>query len=197
MPLTDRIRLTKMYKNMTLNGYLNRLAAKLPVPGGGSSSALCACLAAALVSMVVNFTLGKPKYSKYDKSLRAILEKSEALRGEFLRLVDLDAVAYKSKDPRNALNVPFMVARLCLEGIKLCPLLIRQGNINLISDVACAAVLFEAGFSSACVNVRINLIKIDDKRFSRGVRKELNQKGKIVRRIRDQVEERVGKIIRG
>ena len=54
-----------MYKNRAVEDYLDELAAKLPVPGGGSSCALCAAMAAALVSMVVNFTLGKPKYAKY------------------------------------------------------------------------------------------------------------------------------------
>ncbi|MBN2830937.1 MAG: cyclodeaminase/cyclohydrolase family protein [Candidatus Omnitrophica bacterium] len=186
-----------MYKNTAIKDYLNQLAAKLPVPGGGSSSALCAASAAALVSMVVNFTLGNPRYLKYEKKLRKVLDKSESLRKEFLRLVDLDAVAYESKNIRDAFNVPFMVSRLCFEGIKLCPILIRQGNINLVSDAAIAAVLFEAGFSSACFNIEVNLKSMNDKNLSREVAKELRQKNRMIRKIRAQVEERVGKIIRG
>ncbi|MCX5703048.1 MAG: cyclodeaminase/cyclohydrolase family protein, partial [Candidatus Omnitrophica bacterium] len=121
------------YKEESLKKYLDDLAARLPAPGGGSAAALTAAMGAALISMVVNFTLGKPKYARYEEELGGILEKSEKLREEFLNLVDLDVTAYKSKDIRSALNVPLMVARLCFEGARLCPGLIKKGNINLIS----------------------------------------------------------------
>jgi len=94
-------------------------------------------------------------------------------------------------------NVPFMVARLCFEGIKICPLRIKQGNLKLVSDVAVAAVLFEAGFVSSCFNIEINLSSLDDKKFSRVVNAEMKKKSRVVRKIRAQTEERVGKIIRG
>lgn len=186
-----------MYKNESLKKYLNDLAAKLPAPGGGSAAAFNAGLGAALISMVVNFTLGKPKYAKYEKELKSILDKSEILRLEFLRLTDQDVVAYKSRDLRDALNIPFMVARLCAEGIKLCPPLLKKGNLNLISDVAVAAILLESGFSGACFNVEINLKALNDKKLSRGIRKELAQKAKLVKKIRLDTEDKVGKIIRG
>lgn len=186
-----------MYKNQPLKKYLDDLAAKLPAPGGGSAAALNAALGAALISMVVNFTLGKPKYAEYEKELKSILEKSEKLREEFLRLTDLDVIAYQSKNSRDALNTPFMVARLCFEGIKLCPGLVKKGNVNLISDVAVAAVLLEAAFASAYFNVEINLKIMTDKKLTHEIRKELGQKAKIVSRIRLDTEEKVGKIIRG
>ena len=186
-----------MYKDNSINNYLDDLAAKLPAPGGGSAAALTASLGASLVSMVVNFTLGKPKYARYERGLRDILEKSEKLREEFLRLTDLDVIAYNSKDKEQALDVPFMVARLCFEGIKLCPPLIKKGNRYLISDVACAAIILEAGFASACFNVEINLKGLEGKKRTRAIRKELKQKEKIIKRVRLQTEASVGKIIRG
>ena len=186
-----------MYKNESLKKYLDDLAAKLAAPGGGSAAAFNAGLGAALISMVVNFTLGKPKYAKYELELKDILSKSERLRAEFLRLTDLDVTAYKSKDLRDALNTPFMVARLCAEGIKLCPPLLKKGNVNLISDVAVAAILLESGFSGACFNVEINLKALNDKKLSQGIRKELAQKAKLVKKIRSEMEDKVGKIIRG
>lgn len=184
------------YKDETLKKYLDDLAAKLPAPGGGSAAALTAGLGASLISMVVNFTLGRPKYAKYEDELKAISEKSERLRGEFLNLVDLDAVAYKSKNIRDALNVPFMVSRLCLEGIKLCPPLIKKGNTRLISDVAVAAFLLEAAFAAAYFNVEINLKSLGDKTLTKSIRKELIQKEKTIKKIRQNTEEKVGEIIR-
>jgi len=186
-----------MYKDGSLKKYLDDLAAKLPAPGGGSAAALTAGLGAALISMVVNFTIGKPKYAGYEKELKGILQKSEKLREEFLRLTDLDVVAYQSRNSRDALNTPFMVARLCYEGIKLCPSLIKKGNVNLISDVAVAAILLESGFASAYFNVEINLKTLEDKKLAREIRKELTQKSKFTKKIRLAMEERVGKIIRG
>ncbi len=186
-----------MYKEACLKKYLDDLAARLPAPGGGSAAAFNAALGAALISMVVNFTLGKPKYAKYENELKGILHKSETLRHEFLRLTDQDVLAYKSKNIRDALNTPFMVSRLCFEGIKLCPALVKKGNLNLISDVAVAAILLESAFASANFNVEINLKILDDKPLARAIRKELGQKGEKVRKIRKDMEEKVGKIIRG
>ncbi len=185
------------YKNAVLNRYLDDLADKLPAPGGGSAAALNAAMGAALISMVVNFTLGKPKYAKYEDALKKIIEKSEKLREEFLNLVDLDVIAYQSKNIRDALDVPFMIARLSFEGIKLCPPLVTKGNINLISDVAVAAILLEAAFASAYFNVEINLKTLGDKKLATALRKELIQKEKSIKRIRQETEEKVGKIIRG
>jgi len=185
------------YKDETLKKYLDDLAAKLPAPGGGSAAALTAGLGVSLISMVVNFTIGKPKYAGFEEELKTILEKSEKLRQEFLRLVDSDVIAYESKNIRDALDIPFMVCRLCFEGIKLCPPLITRGNVNLISDVGVAAILLEAAFLSAYFNVEINLRSLGDKKLTKVIEKELAQKEKVIKRIRHETEEKVGKIIRG
>jgi len=186
-----------MYQDKSLKKYLNDLAAKLPAPGGGSAAALTAALGASLISMVINFTLGKPKYAVYEAELKSILEKSEKLRNEFLWLVDKDVIVYKSKNTRDALNVPFMVCRLCFEATKLCPPLIKKSNVYLISDVAVAVVLLESAFTSAYYNVKINLKSLDDKKLSSSVFKELSRKDKAIKKIRLNTEVKIGEIIRG
>jgi formiminotetrahydrofolate cyclodeaminase len=186
-----------MYKDESLKKYLDDLSAKLAAPGGGSAAALNAAMAASLIGMVVNFTLGKPKYAPYEKELREILEESEKLRNEFLDLVDRDVLAYQSKNMRDALDIPFMVCRLCFEGAKLCPDLIKKGNINLISDVAVAAIFLESAFAAAYYNVEINLKSLGDKNLTKAVRKELTHKYSLIKKIRMETEARVGKIIRG
>jgi formiminotetrahydrofolate cyclodeaminase len=184
-----------VYCDKSLKKYLDDLAAKIPAPGGGSAAALSAALGISLVSMVVNFTLGKPRYVEFEGELKKILADAEKLRSEFLRLVDLDVSAYQSRDLRDALSVPFMVARLCFAGIMLCPPLIKRSNPNLISDVACAAILLEAGFSAACFNVRVNLSLLADKQLSVKITKELQAKEKAVKKIRAAMEVKVGQII--
>lgn len=186
-----------MYRDKPLTQYIDDLAAKLPAPGGGSAAALTASCGAALISMVVNFTLGKPRYAEYENELKIILENSEKLRHEFLNLLDLDIAAYKSKDIRDALRVPVMVCNLCFEGIRLCPPLVSKGNVNLISDVAVAAILLESAFRSAYVNVEINLKSLGDKGFADAMRKDLSGKEEGLRKIKLETEDDVVKIIRG
>lgn len=184
-----------LYKNETIKKYLDDLAAKLPAPGGGSAAALNAALGVSLLSMVANFTIGKPKYAKFEAQVKKILHDSEKLRLEFLNLVDLDISAYNSKDMRQALNVPFMCCRLCFEAIKLCPDLVEKGNVNLASDVAVAAIMLESAFASAYFNVDINLKFLQDSALTKSLRKELDLKQKSIIKIRKETEERVGEII--
>jgi len=185
------------YKNQNLTKYLDDLSARLPAPGGGSAAALNAALGAGLICMVVNFTLGKPKYAAYSAQLIEILAKAKKLEKDFLELVDLDVVAYESKDMRKALDVPLMLSRLCCEAAKLCPPLIKKGNINLISDVAVAAVFLESAFTAASFNVEINLKTLNQPELTGDIRKELRRMNLTVQKIRKNTEASVGKIIRG
>jgi len=186
-----------MYSNKSIEVYLRDLAAKLPAPGGGAAAALTASMGAALISMVVNFTLGKPKYAQYEEELKVILDKSENFRKKFLSLVDEDVLAYKSKNTATSLRVPHQVCDFCVEASLLCKPLLAKSNRNLISDVAVAAILLEAGFTSAYFNVEINLRTIADKNIVSVTRRKLLGKQKIIRKIRQKTEEAVGKIIRG
>ncbi|MBU4252884.1 MAG: cyclodeaminase/cyclohydrolase family protein [Candidatus Omnitrophica bacterium] len=185
------------YKTQSLTKYLNDLSAKLPAPGGGSAAAMNAAMGASLLSMVINFTLGKPKYSKYEKELKTILKKSDKLKDDFLNLVDLDILAYKSKDSRKAMDVPLMLARFCCEGLKMLAPLIKKTNVNLISDMAIAAIFLESAFCSARLNVDINLKILNDKKLTGVINKELGLKAKFVKQARAKMEEKVGKVIRG
>ncbi len=185
------------YKTQSLTQYLKDLSAKLPAPGGGSAAAFTAAMGSALLSMVVNFTLGKPKYARFEKELTLILSKTEAFRKEFLELVDADVAAYRSKNIRKALAVPLKVARLCIRALDLCLPLAKKGNVNLVSDVAVAADLLESAFSAAAFNVRINLKNLGDQKLTQKTRQELERMHKIAREIRKDTEERVGKVIRG
>ena len=186
-----------MYRNKSLKKYLDDLAARLPAPGGGSGASLAAGLGVALIGMVINYTLGKPKYARYQAELSKMLSRSERIRKRFLELVDLDVAAFKSKDINKALGVPLEVGRLCFEAIGLCRPLVKEGNLNLISDVAVAAILLEAGFSSALFNVRINLRYLNNKMRAKRIQKELGKKGRVIGKIRRDLEEKIYAIIRG
>jgi formiminotetrahydrofolate cyclodeaminase len=186
-----------MYKDESLTQYLQDLAKKIPAPGGGSASAMAAALGASLLSMVINFTLGKPKYSVFEEELAAALQDTERMRLEFLRLVDEDVAAYSSKDLERSLEIPLLICRLCNEAALLCPALCKKGNVNLISDVAVAIDLIEAAFQGAYWNVDINLKILDDSARAAEIRQELDGYKKTILGIRNETEVTIGKIIRG
>jgi len=185
-----------LYKNQSLEKYLNDLGAKIAAPGGGSAAALCAGMASALAGMALNFTIGKVKYARYEKELKAVLAKFDKLQQDCLVLVDLDIAAYESKDARKSMDVPLCLARLCFEGLKMVPGLVNKTNSNLASDLSVAAVFFEAAFSAAKVNVEINLKTIGDKKLSKVVSRELELKARSAARLRSTVEHKVRKILK-
>ncbi|MDD5045064.1 MAG: cyclodeaminase/cyclohydrolase family protein [Candidatus Omnitrophica bacterium] len=184
-----------MYKNKSLKKYTDDLAARLPAPGGGSAAALSGALGCALISMVCNFTIGKEKYKIFQADIKKILKISEKLRKNLLTLVDLDVAAYKSKNINKSLAVPLRVAEDCLKAMRLCPALVKKSNRYLITDVSCAVVLLEAGWSSAYANVLINLKYLKDRKKRDRILTIFNPAKKEVNSIRKRVEKDVCKII--
>ena len=82
------------YDEHTLQKYLDALAAREPVPGGGSAAAVCGSLAAALIGMAARYSLGKNKPPETEKKLEAILKEADAARVRLLELAGEDAQAY-------------------------------------------------------------------------------------------------------
>ena len=82
------------YKKVSLNQYVNYLAAKRPVPGGGSAAALVASCGTALISMVANYALGRKQSKRIETQIKNTLRKTEKIRKRLIQLVDLDAKAY-------------------------------------------------------------------------------------------------------
>ena len=136
---------------------------------GGSAAALVGSLGVALLSMVIQYSLGKSKQKNTEKKLKRLLSKTEEIRKRLLLLVDLDAKAYlkviqsrkkslqlKRKALLQARKVPMEVCRLSYTAIQVAPFLVQHGNKYLISDVECAAEMLLAAFNSAKVNVEIN-----------------------------------------
>jgi Formimidoyltetrahydrofolate cyclodeaminase (EC 4.3.1.4) len=55
-----------------LGAILDALASRAPTPGGGSVAALTGAMAAGLVSMVCELTIGKPQFAEMEDELRTI-----------------------------------------------------------------------------------------------------------------------------
>ena len=176
--------------------FLDRLASAAPAPGGGTAAALTGAMAAALVSMVCNLTIGKARYADAEVEMRDTLDRAEALRHELQQLgqADLEAfnrlsAAYKlprttdadvaiRRDAiqallRGATEIPLRTARAAASILPLCPGVGERGNQAALSDVGVAANLAYAAVRSALLNVDINLRLLEDAGYVRQVRAEV------------------------
>lgn len=159
----------KKFKDHTLQEYLDHLAAREPVPGGGSAAALSSALGAGLIAMVTQYSLGKGKTKAVGARFQKILSKSNHIRARLLVLVDEDAQAYlgvvaarklgpkaQKAAAKKAAQVPREICRLSYELVELTPFVVEHGNPYLMSDVEVALELLMAGYHSALVMVKIN-----------------------------------------
>ena len=152
------------YHTSTLNEYLERLAAREPVPGGGSAAALSAALGAALLEMVAQYSLNKGKPAPVERRIAALLTKAGEVRRRLLELVSLDAEAYlevvaarkkdkaaQKKAAALARNVPREIKKISEKALGLVPYLRKEGNKYLLSDVDAAENFLTAAVKTAQV----------------------------------------------
>ena len=86
--------MNKEFKSISIEDYLRKLGSGDPTPGGGAAAALTSAQGAALIMMVANHTIGKPKYAEFEELNTFILEEAEALLGKLEAGMDRDAEAF-------------------------------------------------------------------------------------------------------
>lgn len=174
---------------LTCREFLNRLASNAPTPGGGGGAAMAGALAVALASMVGNLTVGKEKFVKSEAEMQELLKEAEALRTQFLQLVNADAevfnefmVCYRlpkateeEKQQRNqaiqnaakrAAEVPLQIAEASLKVMHLGKRMAEIGNPTAITDAAVSSIMGRAALRSAAYNVVVNLKLIKDEEYN-------------------------------
>jgi len=170
---------------MTIDEFTKKLGSDAPAPGGGSAAALSGALGAALVSMVCNLTLGKPRYAEHDALTKETLLKSYDLTAKLMDAIQKDTDAFnaviaafgmpKETDEQKAarsaaiqaaykvaIASPEATAEYCLAVMKLAESLLGKSNVNAVSDLAVGATQAWAGLKGAMANVRINLPSVKD-----------------------------------
>ena len=170
---------------MKLSEYLDVLKSGAPAPGGGSVSALAGAQGVALIMMVTELTIGKPKYADFEGLCLATKEKAGKLYEALCEAVDEDTRAYslvsaayklpkdtdEAKAARSkaiaeatltATEVPFHTMELCYEGLLVAKELVGRSNPNAASDIGVGAQNLLAGVKGAWLNVKINLPGVKD-----------------------------------
>ena len=165
--------------------FVEKLASKAPVPGGGGASAMMGAIATALCSMVGNLTTGKKKYAQYQEDIDAILEKCDRKIKKCLSLIDEDAKVFEPlsraygipKDEpdrdkiletelKNACTVPYEILSETMKLTELVEELYVKGSRLAISDVAVAATALKAAAEGAAMNVYINTKLMKDREYA-------------------------------
>lgn len=178
--------------------FIEVLASKAAVPGGGGAAALAGAIGMALGSMVCNLTTGKKKYAQYEEAIQEILVKAGKLEEELLAMIDKDAEGfyplskayglptsteeekqYKAETMEKCLKlaceVPMNIVRLCYDSIKLHEELVDKGSKLAISDVGCGVQCLRAAILSAQLNVIINVNSMTDKEYAGKIDDECNK----------------------
>ena len=184
---------------MNLIEFANKTSSESPAPGGGSISAYCGALGAALSTMVANLSANKRGWEDKWEFYSKWGEKSLAYQNILVKLVDEDTLAFnrimaavslpKDSDEQKetrlmalqsatkyAIEVPFKIMETsfaCLESIKC---MAEVGNPNSISDAGVAALCIRTAVMGAYLNVRINCKDLNDDNYV----SDIIQKGKLI-----------------
>jgi formiminotetrahydrofolate cyclodeaminase len=176
-------------KDQSIQQFLDELASKSATPGGGSAAAIMGAQGAALISMVCNLTIGKPKFAEVEADMQALLNDAEALRQQLTDMIKADIEVFnrvmasyglpKETDAektarsaaiqdvlKDATDVPLDCAKACAKVIALSQIAAEKGNPNVISDAGAGLMAAYGGLKIAALNVCINAGSLKDRDFA-------------------------------
>ena len=157
---------------MDMKDFLNVLASKEPVPGGGGACGYVAAVGMALGNMVLSLTTGKKKYAEYQEEIEELIVKAGDITNRLYECMDKDAKAFKSlseayglpkdteeqlehrnKVMENALLIaseaPLSMMELIVEAIKLIDRISVIGSRLAISDAGVGVQMCKEALNGA------------------------------------------------
>jgi formiminotetrahydrofolate cyclodeaminase len=155
-------------------------------------------LAAALVEMVVNLTLGKKGFEAQEAEMKKMGEEAHSYREALGATIAQDINAYQGvmkayllprateedkktrkeeiqKALKRAADPPLFTAATSLKVLKLCQKAAEKGNPNTITDAAVGALLAEAALQGGVFNVLVNLSALEEETTVKKMRQELKR----------------------
>ena len=174
--------------DMDLVAFANETASESPAPGGGSISAYCGAMGAALGTMVANLSAHKRGWDNRWEEFSQWAEKGLTYQNELLRLVDEDTNAFNKimeafrlpKDSeadktkraasiqaatRFAIETPFKVMETAYNSMEVIQAMADFGNPNSVTDAGVGALCARTAVIGAFLNVKINCGDCEDKYF--------------------------------
>ncbi len=199
--------------------FVEMLAGKDPVPGGGGASALVGALGTALGNMVGSLTVGKKKYADVEEDIRRLKTEADALQQELLELVDKDAEVFEplaraygmpkeTEDQQTekdrvmedalklACSVPLEIMKKSCRAIELEQEFAQKGSALALSDAGVGAIFCKAALQGASLNVFINTGLMKDKVYAEKINREADEMLEHYGKLADQVHQLVVSRIR-
>lgn len=186
------------FQDISCNEFVERLASKEPVPGGGGASALVGAVGTALGNMVGSLTVGKKKYAEVEADICALNERAAELSKKLLALMQRDAEVFeplskaygmpreteeerREKDTimekalRLACSVPMEIMEICCEAIEVTDEYAKKGSRLAISDAGVSAAMLGSALRSASLNVYINTKAMKDRAYANDINEKTNE----------------------
>ena len=181
--------------NIGCDEFVEVLASKAPVPGGGGASALVGAVGTALGNMVGSLTVGKKKYADVEAEMIELKAKADKLQAELLELIQKDADLFEPlskvygmpKDTpeqiakkaevmevalKDACSVPMTIMEKCCEAIELQKTFADKGSTLAISDAGVVVEFCKAALRGASLNVFINTKSMTNREYAKEVNKK-------------------------
>jgi formiminotetrahydrofolate cyclodeaminase len=184
-----------LLSELSIKEFLLVTAGDEPIPGGGSVSALCGALSAALGQMVSNLTIGRKKYAEHEENMIEMAAVFNSYLDEFAKDIDTDSDAYncvfsayklpkETEEEKNiraqkiqeatkiAAEVPLQVARKACKLMDFIAIVAKTGNRNAVTDACVAMICARTAVLGAVLNVQINLSSLNDAGYVEQLKKE-------------------------
>lgn len=161
------------------SSFLDALANSNPTPGGGSAVAYAGAMAASLVMMVAQTTIGKKKYAAIQARMQEIVAEAAGYRRILEDAVSRDAASFDkllaayragketpqsddiTKAELQVTEVPLHTAQTARNVLVLAVELATVANINAMSDACAAASLAHSTVFASLLNVRVNASQLE------------------------------------
>ena len=166
--LKVRVRMSQEMMDKTCRGFAEALAARGPVPGGGSASAFVGALGASLCGMVARYGATNPALADRADDLTRAFAQADELAQELVGLVAEDVRAYGQVSaaygiPRDDPAPPYRIMDACGRALALLEDMADKGSRQLLSDVACGAVFCRAAMQGASLTLFANTTSMKDR----------------------------------
>ncbi len=209
-----------IFTELKAKEFVEVLASKAPVPGGGGASALVGAIGMALGNMVGSLTTGKKKYADVQGDITELMGRAERIQGELLDLVQADAEAFEplsrayglpkeTEEERarkaevmercleDACSVPMQIMEKCCEAIDVTEDFAEKGTKIAISDAGVSAMMLRAALGGASLNVFINTKSMKDRAYAEDLNKKTDDLVAQTTEICDKVYSQVKTILIG
>lgn len=200
--------------DLTVRDFLKEVDSNSPAPGGGSVSALASSLGVSLARMVAHLSFGKKKFEANDEEVKIkfkkVFDECLDIKSQLDTLIDRDTEAYnlvmkayslpKSTDEEKearkqeiqkslklAIETPYEITKLSARAISLLETILKYGNQNAITDVGVGTLLLFSGLEGGILNVKVNLLSIEDENYVSTMKKELEELRTKAREEKDNI----------